>query len=368
MIRSFSLVIILLLTGSFYSWADIDFTTTFVLDQKHREKLQALVENNDQVNDLWQALQKRLSNHIKAVPDPAEVINYEGLLDTNPLRIVTTKQLEDMNIIADLLFGWYISDDPNYRFKLKDYINAWATKYVPTGNPINENKLISLIHAYAVLRSDFEPNEQKLIDRWLDQIAQAEMSNERVPMNNWEAKRIKLVHTISIATGEEDLADFAYQHFKDYIDYSLYPDGTSRDLESRDALHYHLSGLDPLLSYGIMVELHGPQNLNVYTYQAEDGASIRKSIDYVVPYALGEKTRQEWINSKVKLDQERANAGLEKYQPGKLFDPKESLDTFTLAWYYNDDYLTVVQKISNQDQDDNSTWDWDRVLVLTLKD
>ncbi|NCB09764.1 MAG: alginate lyase, partial [Bacteroidia bacterium] len=40
-------------------------------------------------------------------------------------------------------------------------------------------------------------------------------------------------------------------------------------------------------------------------------SSIEKSVEYVIPFATGDKQRKEWTNSKVALDRERAAAGID---------------------------------------------------------
>lgn len=93
---------------------------------------------------------------------------------------------------------------------------------------------------------------------------------------------------------------------------------------------------------------------NLYDYKAENGASIKKSVEYVIPYATGEKQRKEWINTKVELDKKRAAAGIEKYQPGKLFDPKQAWEMFQWACYYNPEWYSIFEK--NTGEEFTSTW------------
>ncbi len=231
---------------------------------------------------------------------------------------MTTQSLKDLDKVALWLSAWYGSQDKVYAEKIKTYLLAWAEAYVPTGNPINENKLEPLIHGYGVLKKSFSKTEQQRIEAWLTRIAEAELAYPRIPENNWKAKHIKLVGTIGMILDKPSYVEYARESFKKYIDKALYADGTSRDLHQRDALSYHVSGLDPLLVYAIATEqLKGNNDaFNPFTYQSPQGGSIKKSVDYVVPYAKGEKVHAEWVNTKVELDRQRAAAGIAHYQPG----------------------------------------------------
>ena len=80
----------------------------------------------------------------------------------------------------------------------------------------------------------------------------------------------------------------------------------------------------------------------MYDFEGKQGGSIKKSVDYVVPYAKGDKQHEEWVNTTVSLDKRRAEAGLAKYQPGILFNPKKSLSMFEWALYYDPTLLDVI--------------------------
>lgn len=93
---------------------------------------------------------------------------------------------------------------------------------------------------------------------------------------------------------------------------------------------------------------------NLYDFETENGASIKKSVEYVIPYATGDKQRKEWINTKVELDKKRAAAGIEKYQPGKLFDPKQAWEMFQWACYYKPEWYSIFEEENTPKY--TSTW------------
>jgi hypothetical protein len=278
--------------------------------------------------------------HLNHSPQPIREIFYEGMLDTHPDRIKTVKCLEDMDKVADLIYASYIRESKSWSEKAKAYVLAWATIYIPTGNPINENKLSTLFWAYHRFKSDFSIDDRKITEEWMVKLANAQKERKKTPNNNWEAKRLKIIGTIGCITGNREMNQYAANAFKTYISTAYYSDGTSNDLRDRDALHYHIGGLTP--SVATFVTLSKFDSLfDLYNYIAPTGSSIKKSVEYTWPYASGEKQRGEWTNSKVRLDKERAAAGLAKYQPGALFNPRNAFPLFEWAGYYNPSWYSL---------------------------
>ncbi|GAB3178339.1 alginate lyase family protein [Telluribacter humicola] len=338
--------------------AEAQVRQTLLLTARQQREVKTLVKTNPEVQALWKPVEQEAKQYLNDEPRPLRVIHYEGLLDTNPDRIRTTESLKDLDKVAVWLSAYYGTQDAVYANKIKEYLLAWAGAYQPTGNPINENKLEPLVHSYQVLKEYFSTVEKRQVDKWLTQLAEAEMAFPRIPENNWKAKHIKLVGTIGLVLQKPHYVEYAQEKFKKYIDKALYADGTSRDLIERDALSYHVSGLDPLLIYALTVEqLGGKQGgFRPFTYESPEGGSIQKSIDYVVPYAKREKVHAEWVNTKVELDRQRAKAGLEHYQPGKPYNPEGSLDMFTLASYFNPAYREVIKGLKKEDFKEYNSW------------
>ena len=172
-------------------------------------------------------------------------------------------------------------------------------------------------------------------------IATQEIHRRHTPNNNWQAKRYKIIGIVGCITQNDTLKALAVEGFKTYINTAYFANGTSNDLVERDALHYHIGGLKPLLSTFINLARFDTA-FNLYYYVSPTGASIQQSVAYVVPYARNEQQRKEWMNTTVALDKERAAAGLADYQPGKLFDPKEATPLFEWAGYYHADWYDIV--------------------------
>jgi len=146
----------------------------------------------------------------------------------------------------------------------------------------------------------------------MHRIAQMQLDRPRTPNNNWQAKRMKIVGIVGCITQNQPMKDFALSGLKEHINTAYYADSTCRDLVQRDALHYHISGLKPLLSIFINLSKFD-SDFDLFDYIAPQGASVEKSVAYVLPFATGKKVRKEWTNSQVALDHQRAASSLEEY-------------------------------------------------------
>jgi hypothetical protein len=316
-------------------------TTVVILNEYEQERFQQLVEKEAMVKKLNDSIQHLAEKALHHAPRPLETIYYEGLLDNNPKRIDTRKSLEDADAVVNLIYGSYSNNKPALRKKAAEFTRAWASIYKPTGNPINENKFTAFFWAYYLFQNDFDGPDQQLVENWMREIATLEMNRKETPNNNWQAKRLKIIGLIGCIIGDTTFQRFALDGFKEYINSAYYADGTSEDLAKRDALSYHIGGIKPCLSVFINFRKFDPA-FDLYEYVGVDGGSICKSVEYMIPYASGKKQHAEWVNTTVQLDRDRAAAGLEHYQPGKLFDPLESRPLLEWACYYNPNWYDIL--------------------------
>ena len=340
--------IVLLLCVSLTATAQT--TDIVVLNAAEQNRLNKVIRTNNEARGLYDSIASLAIQSLQDTPAPVKHIHYEGLLQTNPARIATRRSLEDMDKVTNLIYAYYGNPDKRYARKAKEIALAWCAAYEPNGNPINENKLTAIFWAYHLFKSEFTPLEKRAMQQWMRMIAQEEMGRTGTPENNWEAKRQKITATIGCVLNDKSMRTVAVEGFKQYIHNAYYADGTSNDLRERDALHYHLSGLTPCIAVFINCKPFDSR-LDLYGYEAPSGSSIKKSLEYALPYATGEKERKEWVNSRVKLDKERAAAGLPEYQPGMRFDPKDALPAFAWASFYNPDWYALLGKeTSRQNQ------------------
>lgn len=320
-------------------------TNIVVLDKYETSRLKEVISTHPDVHYLYDSIVSIATVALKHQPQPLEKMYYECLLDTDSKRIHTVKSFDDINHTATLIYAGYGTDNREYGEKVKEIVVEWARTYLPDGNTINENKFIVFFWGYHIYKNRFSLTEQQVVEDWINKIALKQMNRERTPNNNWEAKRLKIIGIAGSILQDKQFIEYSIEGFKKYISTAYFPDGTSNDLHSRDALQYHISGIKPCLSAFINLSKFD-KRFNLFNLESESGSSIRKSVEYIVPYARGEKQRKEWTNSKVELDRRRAEAGIEKYQPGKLFNPKDARELFEWASYYNSDWDAIFENPS----------------------
>ena len=169
------------------------------------------------------------------------------------------------------------------------FILAWATTTEPTGNPIDGTNLDTLIESYDLTGMAMSATDRQTVDAWLGQIALRQINerkqNSATGFNNWNSHRLKLVGLIGFVLQDRQLIQMAVDGFHQQIAADLLPDGSSFDFHERNALHYHCYTLEPLLMLAIAAHQNGITGL--YQYAAPNGASLAKSVAFLVPFAQG---------------------------------------------------------------------------------
>ncbi len=312
------------------------------LEAETLKLLRQLVQTDPEARTIADQVAKHAKPLIGTAARPLEMIHYEGLVNTNPKRIKTVEDLRQMADAGWLLRYWQLTDDEKAAATLEDWIIEWTATYKITGNDVNENKFYPLLVAYLALRENMSTEQQQPIDAWVEALGLAHKRHvERSKhFTNRYSKSVRLLAISGMILDKKEWIEEAHKGIKRFVRNNLYPDGTSEDLKRRDSLTYHKSSLKPVVDLAIITGGEAGQKL--YDWESERGASIRKSVYYLVPYAMGEKTHEEWKNTKIGLDRRRAAAGLEKYQPGRLYDPHNALDLMERAAFFDPKLCDVV--------------------------
>ena len=345
------LILIFTLLFGLQSYCQV--TNIVILDKNEISHLQEVISTNRNAKQLYDSIAAEAAVALQLQPRPLQIMYYEGLLDTNPKRINTVKSFADINNVVTLIYANYGNENSRYGEKTRQIIMAWANTYKSDGNTINENKFNAFFWGYYLFKNHFTTEEQQQVENWMNKIAVNQMNRKRTPNNNWEAKRLKIIGIIGCILQNEKFIKYSVNGYKKFISSAYFPNGTSNDLRQRDALHYHVSGLKPCLSAFINLSKFNP-DFNLYNWESPNGSSIKKAVEFVVPYATGDKTREEWKNSKVELDKKRAAAGIAKYQPGMLFDPQKAYPMLEWACYYNPEWFSVFENKNKEKY--TSTW------------
>lgn len=281
-------------------------------------------------------------------PHPLAHVHTEGTLPHMGIRDQSLEAEHDWPVMLDAALVWHAgvnekSYDIAHRFLL-----AWVDIYTPDLNPIDETNLDALIDTYAILADRLEPEERQRISAWLgrwgwDYVA----SIARAPKpggiwtNNWQSHRIKLVTMIAAAIDDEKLFAEARRLFRHQIAVNLLADGQVMDFAERDALHYVVYDLEPLLRAALAARAYRDEDW--YRWQAPNHASVARSVAWLTPYVTGEKTHAEFVHSKVAFDAQRAAAGVKGFTGA--FDVKDAAITYWSAALFDPKLAAIAMRL-----------------------
>ena len=324
--------------------------------------LKKLIRQNNTVEKYYDSFKKIADDALSQRPDPVDTIVSEGHLATDPKKIITGIALRDIEKIYGLAISYTIEDNTSYLNKLVEFLTAWATINQPQGNPINDTKFEDLFAAYDLTKNNIPGDQKKIIDRWLNRMANEEINTAKnktktTSFNNWNSHRLKVIGDIAYLLDNEELKKYINEQLPLQIDKNLLPDGTGFDFLERDALHYHIYTLEPLISLATV--LKRATGKDYYNYVSPSGASISKSIGFLIPYVTGEKTHGEYVNSKVAFDKKRAENKEPGYEIGANFKPASGIPVIIQAAYFQPSYMDLVKNFQNNKSDYRN---WQAVL------
>jgi len=311
-----------------------------------------LTQNDAVAKAEFGALKGQADAALKDAPNPIRKIQTEGKLAGDPVKVATQSSLRDMHALWVLGYAYMITGDARYADKARTLVLAWAGTNQPTGDPIDETNLEPLIIAYDQTCRTFSSEDREKADGYLRRIIQAEWGARQVT-NNWQSHRLKIVGLAAYVLGDDALVARAIRGFKEQIGANLNPDGSSYDFHERDALHYHVYDLEPLLALAIAARQHG---LDLYDYSSGEGASLRRSVHFLLPFCTGEQEHHEFVHSHVEFDRERAANGEKGYQIGHLFRPEEGFKALGLAAYFDDAVDPAVARLAGQNSNLMDAW------------
>ncbi|WP_248752645.1 alginate lyase family protein [Pseudomonas sp. MWU15-20650] len=293
--------------------------------------------------------------HLGDTPAPLPHLHTEGTLPNQGIREQSLAAEKDWPVMRQAALAWRISGDPRYLKQVDDYLAAWAEVYQPDFNPIDETNLDMLINAYALtadhLRLETRDASRRLIrslgNGYIAHIEQFHGQKKGTQTNNWQSHRVKLVTVAAAALGDRDMLEQARQLFKQQIADNVLPDGSVTDFQDRDALHYVVYDLEPLVQAALAAK---PYNVGGdWLSLTANGASLRAALDWLVPYADGRRSHQEFVHTRVQFDKDRAKVGEAGYSG--TWQPKSSATLYWLAAQLDPRYLPLAKQLADRPAD-----------------
>ena len=271
----------------------------------------------------------------KRAGDPPRAVAHlhtEGTLPHQGIWDASVEAKKDLPLVRELALSWRLHRDPAVLERLSRLLDAWASAYQPDFNPIDETDFDGLVDAFAIARSDLPQATRDKVSAflrawaggYLDQMQRLASPAKTTWINNWQSHRVKLLTLIAAALDDDALFDGARQQFRKQVGQNLQADGASIDVAERDALHYQVYDLEPLVRAALAARIRGEDWL---AFRAGNGASLAAGLDWLRPYASGEKQHQEYVHTTVKFDLARRAAGV----PG-FSGPWEPAGSASLYW------------------------------------
>jgi formylglycine-generating enzyme required for sulfatase activity len=322
------------------------------LESSEIQQLRALLRADSNAAAQFIPIRALADRALLEQPAPVAQVISEGHLATDPRKIQTVASFQDLAKTEALAWTWAVTGDPRYLARVRVFLTAWAKINRPDGDPINEAVWEPMLVAYDLTRANTTQPDRDLVDAWFRGKAGKLMARQWAN-NNWGGHAVKAVGLIGLTLNDEKAASWATHEFKNLIQTEIHPDGSTMDFYQRDALHYQLGSIVPLLYFARAEARHGE---NLFDYASPSGASLHAAVDFVVPFADGTKTHIEFAHSKVKFDMQRANDGEATYMHHQ-WDPKASLELFVRAAWFRPEYGALAATIAGQPGAPYISWD-----------
>ena len=190
---------------------------------------------------------------------------------------------------------------------------SWARVYRPTGNPVDEWFFVPLLQAADLVAGSLPPADEAKLLGWVrafalcgDAFYAGRPPRNTTWNNNWMARRLLIRSVASTVAGDAAgraqtpamLRDFTGRNY--LTGPSGERDGRTYDFVQRDALHYHVAAVQPLVE----MTLYAPDLVDPAAR-----AAIGSGLAFLRPYFLGEREHIEFAGTTIAFDRERRDDG-----------------------------------------------------------
>jgi hypothetical protein len=284
-------------------------------------------------------------NALARLPHPLPHVHTEGTLPHQGIRDQSVAAERDWTAARDLAVGFCVTRREDFRVRALTFLSAWLTTYHPDFNPIDETNLDNLFLAEDLVGQGFTPD---LTARWQDfsrAIAQNYLKqiDERASKDagNWQSHRIKLATLAAYSLNDSNLIAHAQTAFTNHLARNINPDGSVYDYGQRDALHYVVYDLEPLLTAALAARAH---STNWYNLSDSTGSTLSGALLWLAPYARDGKPHEEFVHSSVAFDNARRQAGEAGFSG--QWNPGTSANLYLYATALDPKWADVVSKLN----------------------
>jgi hypothetical protein len=279
-------------------------------------------------------------------------VHTEGTLPHQGIRDASIEAERDWTLMRQLALLWQAERNSADALALSSLVSNWASIYEPDFNPIDETNLDAFIDAYAIASGALDVATRaragqfirRLADGYLQQLEGGFRPRDGRWINNWNSHRIKLAAMAAAALNDPDLWMRARQAFTAHLARNIRADGSTQDFEERDALHYVVYDLEPLTRAAQIAQGRGETWLWL---KGSGGGTLAAALDWLTPYAMGEKSHQEFVHSQVAFDARRNAAGVPGFSGA--WEPAGAARLFAMAATLDARYAPAARWLSPGD-------------------
>jgi len=288
-------------------------------------------------------------------PHPMNRLHTEGTLPHQGIRDQSIEAEKDFPLTRGFAFAYRLTGDKRYLEQAAKFLDAWFTTYKVSGNPIDETKFDLMVVALDLTRADLSPEFERRATEFFRHMAVTHLKwldrHYAEDPYNWSSHRVKLAVLNAYASGDSALIGRAARAYLRQVKQNIRSDGSVNDFYKRDALHYVVYDLEPLTMAALAAKAHGKD----WFHTAAIGSpSVEMGVDWLVPFAVGAKTHQEFVQSSIKFDAARAQAGEAGYSG--QWDTKSSVGLMAMAASLDPKYIPVLDKVEADTGAKAPTW------------
>ena len=260
----------------------------------------------------WQVAGESLN----LVARPIERFELAGTLNQHPGHVRSDRAKGNFPGIFALAVAGCSAREPlraHSRTAAASALLAWAQVYRATGNPIDEWFFVPLLQAVDLVAGTLAPGEEAALLQWARAFA---ISGDRfyehlgdrnlARANNWMARRLLIRTVASTVAGDATARAAMPGLLREFVarNYVAGPsgerDGRTFDFMQRDALHYHVAAVRPLVE----VLLYAPDLVDQHVR-----AAILSGLEFLRLFSLGQQEHVEFARTSISFDTERRDDG-----------------------------------------------------------
>lgn len=275
-------------------------------------------------------------------PGPLAIVHTEGTLPGQGIRDESLVARRDLPLMLDFALAYRLTGERKYLEAADRFLMAWADTYVVSLNPIDETNFDAMILTYDLTEPDLPAATQAVVNGFLRSLATGYLdAMDGAPRHfytNWQSHRIKIAALASFQLGDPRLIARTFEDYQKHVAGNVLADGTVFDFYERDAIHYVLYNVDPMMMAGLAAQAHG---MDWFDWKNGSGVGVSSVIDWLLPYVEGARTHQEFVHSRIAFDAQRLAAGQTEY--AGPWRPERAVNTLALASLLDDRYASVLE-------------------------